>query len=311
MMRVPGAAATRPRGKLRWICSLAGPHYLHLCPGLFRSRHTFLPKCAGRSVLQLAPALPLIGSLLTLQPPCWRASAGPGVLHGWLQRWPRAGHVRRGLLRAAVGYRARHLQGELSRIASARLPPPLPPAACRLPCTLLGSWKLLCWRATKYSVLIVLLPTASTRLQGPLQGHKVPIRWAAFSEDGRQLVTASPDRTVLLWDVPSLSLIRTVPGGLRLGFGGHPPDVLACAWVQRAAPALQPQPHLAESLRHPARLPSPVRCLQWRAAAACAALPSVLTCRALCCASGTPRSRWWTCRCAIDCWIPCNWRLAN
>jgi WD40 repeat protein len=54
--------------------------------------------------------------------------------------------------------------------------------------------------------------------KGPLQGHKVPIRWAAFSEDGHQLVTASPDRTVLLWDVPSLSLIRTVPvsGGSRL-----------------------------------------------------------------------------------------------
>lgn len=37
--------------------------------------------------------------------------------------------------------------------------------------------------------------------------------------------------------------------------------------------------------------------LQCRAAAACAALQSVPTCRARCCASGTPLSRWWTCRC--------------
>ncbi len=49
-------------------------------------------------------------------------------------------------------------------------------------------------------------------MQGLLHRHKVPIRWASFSADGRQLVTASPDRTVLLWDVPSLALIRQVPG---------------------------------------------------------------------------------------------------
>ncbi|KAL4419894.1 hypothetical protein ABPG75_006992 [Micractinium tetrahymenae] len=47
--------------------------------------------------------------------------------------------------------------------------------------------------------------------KGLLHRHKVPIRWASFSADGRQLITASPDRTVLLWDVLSLSLIRQVP----------------------------------------------------------------------------------------------------
>ncbi|KAI3425286.1 hypothetical protein D9Q98_009053 [Chlorella vulgaris] len=46
--------------------------------------------------------------------------------------------------------------------------------------------------------------------RGLLHQHKVPIRWAAFSEDGSQLVTVSPDRTVLLWDVASLAIIRSV-----------------------------------------------------------------------------------------------------
>lgn len=46
----------------------------------------------------------------------------------------------------------------------------------------------------------------------------MPIRWAAFSADGRQLVTASPDRCVLVWDVPTLGLLRqvAVPEGSRL-----------------------------------------------------------------------------------------------
>jgi hypothetical protein len=39
----------------------------------------------------------------------------------------------------------------------------------------------------------------------------VPIRWAAFSADGRRLVTASPDRCVLLWDVTSLDMLRALP----------------------------------------------------------------------------------------------------
>lgn len=47
--------------------------------------------------------------------------------------------------------------------------------------------------------------------KGLLHRHKVPIRWAAFSADGSQLVTASPDRTVLLWDAASLSVVREVP----------------------------------------------------------------------------------------------------
>jgi WD40 repeat protein len=49
-------------------------------------------------------------------------------------------------------------------------------------------------------------------MQGLLHRHKVPIRWAAFSADGRRLVTASPDRCVLLWDVTSLDMLRALPG---------------------------------------------------------------------------------------------------
>ena len=56
-------------------------------------------------------------------------------------------------------------------------------------------------------------------LRGLLQGHKVPVRWCAFSADGGQLVTASPDRCVRLWDVASMELLREVPGQQRQLWG--------------------------------------------------------------------------------------------
>ena len=49
-----------------------------------------------------------------------------------------------------------------------------------------------------------------------LEGHKVPVRWAAFSADGRRLVTASPDRMVRIWDADTAVCLSTLPGGWGL-----------------------------------------------------------------------------------------------
>lgn len=48
--------------------------------------------------------------------------------------------------------------------------------------------------------------------KGLLEGHRVPIRWAMFSSDGAALVTASPDRTVCVWDCQSMELLHKLPG---------------------------------------------------------------------------------------------------
>jgi WD40 repeat protein len=46
--------------------------------------------------------------------------------------------------------------------------------------------------------------------RGLLKGHAVPIRWAQFSQDGTQLVTASPDRHVCVWNCATMELIHQV-----------------------------------------------------------------------------------------------------
>src|SRR5207249_4758791 len=45
-----------------------------------------------------------------------------------------------------------------------------------------------------------------------LQGHKEGIWSVAFSPNGERLVSASTDRTLIIWDVKTGTLLRTISG---------------------------------------------------------------------------------------------------
>jgi WD40 repeat protein len=60
----------------------------------------------------------------------------------------------------------------------------------------------------------------SGEYRGLLRGHATPIRWAAFSADGARLVTASPDRSVMVWDCQTAECLRRMPGE-QGGSGGR------------------------------------------------------------------------------------------
>lgn len=71
-----------------------------------------------------------------------------------------------------------------------------------------------------------------------LSGHKRSILEATFSPDGRQLVTASEDRTARLWDVTTGKLLRTFSGhkgGVRSVAFSPDGRVLATASVDQTA----------------------------------------------------------------------------
>ena len=57
-----------------------------------------------------------------------------------------------------------------------------------------------------------LLDAESGELLKTFEGHAGPARSVAFSTDGKQLVTASGDRTVKLWDVSDASCYATLEG---------------------------------------------------------------------------------------------------
>ena len=143
----------------------------------------------------------------------------------------------------------------------------------------------------------------------------MPIRWAAFSEDGRRLVTASPDRCVLLWDVASLAVVKAVPGGWAAwidGKGASSPNAGRPASMPASAcppvTAATPDPYRAPLLltQPCSNSSAPLLVLQWRRAAASAALPPPQTSPGPSSASGTPRWLWWTCRQAALAffWVP-------
>eukprot|EP00887_Chlorella_sp_A99_P002946 scaffold24.g2946.t1 len=72
---------------------------------------------------------------------------------------------------------------------------------------------------------------ATGEFRGLLEGHKVPVRWAAFSADGRLLVTASPDRMVRLWDANTATCLSTLPAH----HGSRMRSFATCADLSRAA----------------------------------------------------------------------------
>lgn len=48
--------------------------------------------------------------------------------------------------------------------------------------------------------------------QGTLDRHTVPIRWSAFSSDGSNLLTASPNRELYVWDTETKEVLYKLPG---------------------------------------------------------------------------------------------------
>jgi RNA polymerase sigma factor (sigma-70 family) len=45
----------------------------------------------------------------------------------------------------------------------------------------------------------------------PLEGHEAPVRFLAFTPDGKGAVTAAEDDTVRLWDIATARVVRTLP----------------------------------------------------------------------------------------------------
>ena len=51
-------------------------------------------------------------------------------------------------------------------------------------------------------------------------GHMALIRGIAFTPDGRQLVSASDDKTIRVWDLASGKTVRTIRGESAPGHAG-------------------------------------------------------------------------------------------
>lgn len=92
-------------------------------------------------------------------------------------------------------------------------------------------------------------------------------------------------------------------------WGAIPRLVLACTWVQGAAPALQPQPCLAGPASPcPPPVPCPLPAVAGGSRLRSFAVSADLSRAVLC--------KWDSTVKVVDlqvsqCWIPCNWRLAN
>jgi len=57
-------------------------------------------------------------------------------------------------------------------------------------------------------------------LQIDSQGHQGLVRDIMFTKDGKQLVSASNDKTVRVWNVASDELVRTIRGQISRSHGG-------------------------------------------------------------------------------------------
>jgi hypothetical protein len=79
---------------------------------------------------------------------------------------------------------------------------------------------------------IVLLEFATGRRIATLPGHAGPLTALAFSHDGRRLVSASEDRTVLVWSLDRLARARLIGDDDRLwqDLAGKPDEAYPIVW---------------------------------------------------------------------------------
>jgi WD40 repeat protein len=83
-------------------------------------------------------------------------------------------------------------------------------------------WRMSCWVAL---LLLVFTAGAASAGEGPYleldtKGHMALIRSIVFTPDGSELISASDDKTIRVWDVGTGRIVRTIRGEIGDGDPG-------------------------------------------------------------------------------------------